>query len=113
MDRNHSIIMHTIDYNPKGVRCFACIGREQYDNLCADRYLRNINSDYTFHCGVQGYNKDAIRKNGIEHFNNNIHKIVMSTNQCYLCDKQCKYPDIPCGRILETITKYKEVVGII
>jgi len=113
MDRNHSIIMHTIDNDPKGVRCFACIGRDYLDDLCSYGYLKDINPTYIFLCGVSGYSINASRHNNIEHFNNNIHKIVMSTSQCYLCDKHCKYPDILCERILETITKYKEVVGII
>ncbi len=116
MDRNHSIIMYVttdIEHSLKVVRCFACIGRKDYNNLCSNIYLKDINPDYTFWCGVNGYNKNAIRKSSIEHFNNNVHKIIMTTSQCFLCSKQCKYPEILCEKILKTITKYKEVVGII
>ena len=118
MNRDHCIIMYVTtaidgDYHDKHIRCFACIGREHQDNLCSDSYLRNINSNYVFQCGVHGYNKDAIRKTDIEHFNNSIHKIIMTTTQCFLCNTQCKYPIISCGKISKTIEKYKEVVGII
>ena len=114
MDRNHSIIMYISEStnDSKYIRCFACIGSDYGEGLCENIYLRNINHNYTFQCGVQGYNKDAIRKSNIEYFNNSIHKIIMTTNQCFLCDKKCKYPEIQCRKILETIIKYKEVVGI-
>jgi len=115
MNRSHIIIMYILESNNDSeyIRCFACKGRDNGDNLCANSYLRDINHNYVFQCGVQGYNKEAMRIRDIEHFNNSIHKIIMTTNQCFLCDKQCKYPKIQCGRILETITRYKEVVGII
>ena len=101
------------EYDLEIIICFACIGRGNNDNLCSNSYLRNINRNHILHCGVQGYNKSAIRKRNIEQFNNSIHKIIMTTTQCLLCDKHCIYPDMLCTEIRRTITKYKEVVGII
>ena len=101
------------DGNLKSIRCFACIGREQYDNLCTNGYLRDIDPNWVFRCGVKGYNIDAIRKKDIERFNNNMHKILMTTTQCFLCENKCIYPDMHHEEIRKTITKYKEVVGII
>ncbi len=127
MKRDDCIIMydsntHSND-NKRMICCFACIGRESAENLCSCLYHdQTLDDQFYFTCGVQGYNTNAIRHLH-DVFDNKVNKILMTTSQCFLCDRKCNYSLMQqyVGRnscrlmndeIYKTIKYYKEVMSI-
>lgn len=126
MKRDDCIIMYDKmghdDEHKRIIRCFACIGRRSNENLCSFLYHEEaLEEQFYFSCGVQGYNTNANR-HLYDVFDNKVNKILMTTEQCFLCDRKCTYTDLHnVGRdvcrlrndeIYKTMKYYKEVVGI-
>lgn len=120
MKRDDCIIMYDKmghdNENKRIIRCFACIGRSSNENLCSFLYHEKaLDEQFYFSCGIQGYNTSAVR-HLYDVFDNKVNKILMTTEQCFLCDRNCRYPMTNCilrnNEITDTIKYYKEVVGI-
>ena len=127
MKRDDCIIMYDTNTHSnddkRRICCFACIGRERAENLCNYLYRdQTLNYQFYFTCGVHGYNTNAVRHLH-DVFDNTVNKILMTTEQCFLCDRRCTYSLMQknIGRdycrlrndeIYKTMKYYKEVVGI-